>query len=174
VPERVRTQLAVLLREAEAAGARIVGHPTDAGVPPVIVADATAELRLLRQDVFAPVLAIVPVRDMEHALACAALCPYALGASVFGPVDASRALAARVNAGSVVINDVIVPTADPRLPFGGRGESGFGVTRGAEGLLEMTSIKTISVRRGWFRPHLSPPGANDARRFAGMIRLLHG
>jgi hypothetical protein len=83
-------------------------------------------------------------------------------------------MAARVNAGSVVINDVIVPTADPRLPFGGRGESGFGVTRGAEGLLEMTVVKTISVRRGWFRPHLAPPRESDARRFAGMIRLLHG
>jgi acyl-CoA reductase-like NAD-dependent aldehyde dehydrogenase len=111
---------------------------------------------------------------MEEALQAAAASPYALGASVFGPVAEARAFAERVNAGSVVVNDVIVPTADPRLPFGGRGESGFGATRGAAGLLEMTALKAVSVRRGPFRPHLAPPGPKDARRFAGMIRWLHG
>ena len=59
------------------------------------------------------------------------------------------------------MNDVIVPTADPRLPFGGRKHSGFGVTRGAEGLLEMTVLKCVTVRRGRFRPHLDPA---DARK----------
>jgi hypothetical protein len=48
------------------------------------------------------------------------------------------------------------------------------VTRGAEGLLEMTVVKTISIRRGRFRPHLNPLQDKDASRFAGMIRLLHG
>jgi len=114
------------------------------------------------------------VRDMQQALDAASDCPYALGASIFGSEPAARGLAAQVNAGSVVINDLIVPTADPRLPFGGHGESGFGVTRGAEGLLEMTAVKTISVRRGWFRPHLAAPTSRDATRFARMIRLLHG
>ena len=174
VPVRVLAQLNDLLRQAAASGARVLAWPTAEAVPPIVVADAQPDLRLLRQDVFAPVLAIVPVRDMRHALQATEACPYALGASIFGPPAQARALAAHVNAGSVVINDVIVPTADPRLPFGGRAESGFGVTRGAEGLLEMTTLKAISLRRGWFRPHLADPAATDARRFAGMIRLLHG
>ena len=84
------------------------------------------------------------------------------------------ALAARVRAGSVCVNDLIVPTADPRLPFGGRGRSGFGATRGAEGLLEMTVAKTVSIRRGRFRPHLDAPKPGDAARFAHMTALLHG
>ena len=131
-------------------------------------------MRLLREDVFAPWLALVPVTDMEQALDALSACPYALGAAIFGPERAARALAPRIPAGSVCINDLIVPTADPRLPFGGRGRSGFGVTRGAEGLLEMTVIKTVSTRRGRFRPHLAPPRPGDAVRYASLIGLLYG
>ena len=83
-------------------------------------------------------------------------------------------MALRVRAGSVCINDLIVPTADPRLPFGGRGRSGFGVTRGAEGLLDMTVPKAISTRTGRFRPHLDAKLGADAGKLLTMIRLLHG
>ena len=83
-------------------------------------------------------------------------------------------MARRVRAGSVCINDLIVPTADPRLPFGGRGRSGFGVTRGAEGLLEMTVPKVVSTRIGRFRPHLAASTSADIARYAAMTTLLHG
>ena len=66
---------------------------------PVLVADATPAMRLLQADVFAPVLALVPVHDDDDALAAAAPCPYALGATVFGQDQAARALAQRVRAG---------------------------------------------------------------------------
>jgi acyl-CoA reductase-like NAD-dependent aldehyde dehydrogenase len=117
---------------------------------------------------------VIPVRNAEEALDVAAQSPFCLGAAVFGPLDTARALAERIPAGCVVINDMIVPTADPRLPFGGRKRSGFGVTRGAEGLLEMTVLKTVSVRRGWLRPHLDPIQADDAALFACLIRCMHG
>ena len=174
VAPHVLAALPALLQEAAASGARVFAWPAAGLVPAIVVADADPDLRLLQQDMFAPVLAIVSVRDMAHALELAATCRYALGASIFGPEPAAQALAAQVNAGSVVINDVIVPTADPRLPFGGRGESGFGVTRGGEGLLEMTALKAISIRRGRLRPHLAASTDRDGARFAAMIRWLHG
>ena len=68
---------------------------------------------------------------------------------------------------------MIVPTADPRLPFGGRGSSGFGVTRGAEGLLEMTRAKVVSVRRGKSLPHLEPPHSSDAELLGGYLKVRH-
>jgi hypothetical protein len=80
----------------------------------------------------------------------------------------------RIRAGAVTINDLIVPTADPRLPFGGRGESGYGVTRGAEGLLELTAIKTVSIRRGRRRPHYEPRTAIDQTVFHQYLRAAHG
>lgn len=172
VPARIRRNLEQLLREAEAAGATASAQPDDP-CPPILVRQARPGMTLLRTDVFAPVLSVVKVPDMQTAIAMDAECPFALGASVFGPRNDALALAGRIKAGAVVINDLIVPTADPRLAFGGRGESGFGVTRGAEGLLEMTAIKTISTRRGRFRPHLSPPQPTDHQRFVRMIRILH-
>ncbi len=110
----------------------------------------------------------------DEALELAAKNPFALGASVFGREPGTTVLARRVRAGAVTVNDLIVPTADPRFPFGGRGRSGFGVTRGAEGLLAMTQIKAIAVRRGRARPHLNVAGANDAELFASYIRAAHG
>lgn len=114
------------------------------------------------------------VRDDDDALQRAADCPYALGASVFGREPGASALARRVAAGAVTVNDIIVPTADPRFPFGGWRHSGFGVTRGAEGLLAMTRIKVVATRRGRARPHLEPAKPDDAALFTAWITLMHG
>ncbi len=171
VPTATATRLSTLMEQAVAEGARVAsGGPGR----PMVVAEARPGMALLQQDVFAPWLALVPVASPEAALTAAADCPYALGASVFGPPAAAQAMARRVQAGSVCINDLIVPTADPRLPFGGRRRSGFGSTRGAEGLLGMTVVKTVSERRSQFRPHLTAATANDAVQFAAMTALLHG
>ena len=168
IPAGIQTRLVQLTAEAERRGARIVARN------PAVIAGAAPDLAILREDVFAPWVALVPVTDMEAALEAAALCPYALGASIFGPPAEAYALAARLDAGSVCVNDLIVPTADPRLPFGGRHRSGFGVTRGAEGLLEMTLVKTVSTRRFGPRPHLDAKLASNPAQLLSLIRILHG
>ena len=116
---------------------------------------------------------LIPVASVEEALAEARRSPYALGASVFGPEEEAVALAGRIRAGVVVVNDLIVPTADPRLPFGGRGESGFGVTRGAEGLLELTAPKVVAVRRSRRLFHFEEPHPVDADLFRAYLTLTH-
>lgn len=164
-----------MVAEAEALGARRLGPaPEGDAIRPTLLRDVPPEARLLREDPFAPALSLIPAADAEAALALAARCPYALGASVFGPEAEARALAARIRAGVVTANDVIAPTIDPRLPFGGRGESGYGVTRGAEGLLEMTAPKAVILRRGRSRPHYGPGAAGDAELFRAVLRLGHG
>jgi acyl-CoA reductase-like NAD-dependent aldehyde dehydrogenase len=179
LPPEVDDRAWALVREAVEAGARPVaggffGPPNGRrGLRPLILADARPDMRLLREDLFAPVVSLVLVENVEDALASAALCPYALGAAIFGPEEEARALAPRVRAGVVVVNDVIVPTADPRLPFGGRGESGFGVTRGAEGLLEMTALQAVTVRQGRFLPHLDEPQPGDDRFFSAYLATAH-
>lgn len=142
---------------------------------PVVLAGVTPAMELLCRDIFAPVLSLVTINDDLEAQELSARCPYALGASIFSAdQEASQLLASQVRAGVVTINDIIVPTADPRVPFGGRGRSGYGVTRGAEGLLEMTVPKVIAVRRGRWRPHLEPIRANDAALFESYVQLVHG
>jgi acyl-CoA reductase-like NAD-dependent aldehyde dehydrogenase len=127
-------------------------------------------------DTFAPLLALIPVDSDEEAIAAANRCRFALGASVFSRDESGgRAVAARLEAGVVTINDLIVPTADPRIPFGGRKLSGFGVTRGAEGLLEMTRPKVIQLRRGRRRMHFDQRLTNRSTPlFVAFIRLVHG
>jgi acyl-CoA reductase-like NAD-dependent aldehyde dehydrogenase len=173
-PAAVRA--AELVRDAVAQGAEVVAGrflSDGQGLTPTVIANAPADCPLLTKETFAPVLSLVEVSGAEEALAAAAHCPFALGASIFGNEDRARELAARVNAGSVVVNDVIAPTADPRLPFGGRGHSGFGVTRGAEGLLELTTVKVISVWHGKLHLHLDPPDPSDAAFFRNLIRAGH-
>ena len=171
VPGAVADRLAGLVEQTVAFCARVVsagpGRPT-------VVADVRPGMALLDVDIFAPWLALVPVVDTAAALEAAEACGYALGVSIFGPAAAARVVAGQVRAGSVCINDLIVPTADPRLPFGGRGRSGYGSTRGELGLLEMTVPKAVSVRWGRFRPHLQPATPGDAVLFAHMVALLHG
>jgi acyl-CoA reductase-like NAD-dependent aldehyde dehydrogenase len=141
---------------------------------PLVIAGVSPASGLLKEDFFAPVMSVITASDDSEAVCLVNQCPYGLGASVFSrDVDAAKALASRINAGNVVINDLIVPTADPRLPFGGRGLSGFGATRGSEGLLEMTALKVISLREGRMRPHYDPAGPGDDKLFLNFLTLLH-
>ena len=171
-----------LIDEAVAAGAvrRTVGDyaadgpangGTDGGASPVTILDrCEPSMRLLRSDVFAPVLAVVRCRNVADILKKVSACPYALGASVFG----SDASLQTVPAGCVTVGDVIVPTADPRVPFGGHGQSGYGVTRGPEGLSAMTRPKVLLRRHGRMLPHLDPPHETDADLLGGAAQTLYG
>jgi acyl-CoA reductase-like NAD-dependent aldehyde dehydrogenase len=169
-------QAARLVNDALQKGAELVAGrvlPDNQGITPLVVAKATTDMPLVREESFAPVLSIIEVQNEEEALAAAAQCPFALGASIFGNEKKAREMAGKVRAGGVTINDMIAPTADPRLPFGGRGHSGFGVTRGREGLLEMTTPKVIMVRRGKTTWHLDGPNPDDAALFEAFIRAGH-
>ena len=123
---------------------------------------------------FLPALSITTVANDEEAISRANDCSFGLGASIFsGDVNAALSLAARLNVGVVTINDLIIPTADARLPFGGRGRSGFGVTRGAEGLLELTRPKVVTATRGSFRPAFDRPRPGDGKLFEAYLRFSH-
>jgi acyl-CoA reductase-like NAD-dependent aldehyde dehydrogenase len=172
-----------LAREAVEAGARLpVGSvdcdETEGECEPLVVADARPGMAVCREASFAPLLAVLPFDTVEEALDMDAQCPYALGASVFSR-DVGRAarLAAELRAGSVSINDVVVPTGHPATPFGGCRDSGWGVTQGAEGLLEMTVPQVVSRRGGRFRPHydlaLGGAAARQAELARGLLEAAH-
>ena len=168
------TQLHTLIHDAESRGAKcLAGHVTENTIAPVLLSDAQPDMPLLQQDVFAPIVSLVTVDDDAHAIAADQQCPYALGASIFGSVTASRRVARQLRAGCITINDVIVPTADPRVPFGGAAQSGFGVTRGREGLLAMTRPQTVLVRRGPWRVHLRDPSPNDEKMLKAILAATH-
>ncbi|MBK7999265.1 MAG: aldehyde dehydrogenase family protein [Verrucomicrobia bacterium] len=171
-----------LLSEAISQGAHFVagGISPDGAVQfPAILAGVEPSARLLTEDVFAPVLSLITVADDAEAIMRANDCPYALGASVFTRDESTgHCVASCLSAGVVTINDLLVPSADARVPFGGRHRSGFGVTRGPEGLLELTVPKVVSVSRAKFRPALEPPHPKDEamflRLFPELLRTVAG
>ncbi|MFZ0826038.1 MAG: aldehyde dehydrogenase family protein [Verrucomicrobiia bacterium] len=164
----------LLIEDAVGRGAHFIAGDESADAP-VILGGVAPASRLLREDVFAPVLALVSVSNDHEAVMRVNDCAFGLTASVFSRDEsAARSLAGRLNAGVVTINDLILPTADARVPFGGRGRSGFGVTRGAEGLLELTAPKVVTVSRGKFRPAFDPPQPGDETLFKAYLKLTHG
>lgn len=169
-------RLGAMLQQAESSGAKLCGAFAPEAQRPIIVDRATPAMRITRSDIFAPVISLIEVASMLHVPEAYAMCEYALTASIFcGKRDEklARRLARSLKAGTVSINDTIAPTADPRIPFGGRGSSGYGLTRGAEGLLEMTAVKTLLIRRGGSMRHLEPTRDADAPMFAALIQTIH-
>jgi aldehyde dehydrogenase (NAD+) len=142
---------------------------------PAVVADARPDMALCQEASFAPIMAVLPFDDPEEAVRVDAACPYHLGASVFTGRPARVAELAGLAGGIVTVNDVVAPTGHPATPFGGTGASGWGVTQGAEGLLEMTVPQVISTRSGRFRPHYDlAPGRGTAEQLAGQEELVRG
>jgi aldehyde dehydrogenase (NAD+) len=173
IPEPTRQHLESLLVDAKSHGATIHGELSPVSMKPLLVLDASPAMQLTKSDIFAPIIAVLTAPGVDAALHLAESTPFGLTAAIFGDEAAARTLAARLTVGTVLINDLIVPTADPRVPFGGRKSSGFSVTRGIHGLLEMTAPKTISVRRTLDRRHFQPTTPAHEQLFRGVATLTH-
>ena len=171
---RIRAQLAELLENVQHLGGSVLMDGSATGMRYAVITHATAEMRIAQSDIFAPVLSIFEAPDVDTAIAAHATCPYALTAAIFGPESEARTLASQIPVGTVLINDLIVSTADPRISFGGRRSSGFGVTRGREGLLEMTALKTIIVQRSRDLRAYRPTTPGHQPFFAAYLEAVHG
>src|SRR5436305_3199308 len=123
-PETLVERLRSLIDEALANGAHLIAGEVRhkaAIVGPVILAGVSPASGLLREDLFVPLLSIVTVADDREAVMRANDCHFALTTSIFSRDEpTARLLASQIRAGAIAINDLILPTADPRLPLGGR------------------------------------------------------
>jgi aldehyde dehydrogenase (NAD+) len=174
LPAHTQLQLEEMLQDARRLGAAVLRDESDAGLRYALIFRAKSEMAIMQTDVFAPVLGIFDMPDTDAAIAAHAACPYVLTAAVFGPEPEARKLASQLPVGTVLINDLIVGTADPRISFGGRKASGFGLTRGREGLLEMTALKTIVTQRSRDRRAYQATTPAHQPFFAGYIQAAHG
>ena len=131
----------------ERASARLVAGGLDAPVPdrgyfvaPTVFADVRPDGELAQEEIFGPVLSIIPFRDDDEAVEIANNSRYALAGGVWGSAERALAVARRMRTGQVDING---GAFNPLAPFGGYKQSGVGRELGAYGLAEFQQVKAI-------------------------------
>ncbi len=145
--DRNRARLTAYVKEAVSRGAKPVqiGHATNDGrLPFTILRDCPADTRVMTEEIFGPVLPVLSYRNIEEAIAFVNARPRPLGLYYFGRDKSEMdAVLARTSSGGVTLNDVIFHVIVEDLPFGGVGDSGFGVYHGAEGFREFSNARGV-------------------------------
>ena len=184
-PQHVQ-RMGDLVRDAVSRGAKVLcggNSRPDLGAnffEPTVIAGVDSSMKLFQEETFGPILAMQIVRDAEEAVARANDSPFALAASVWtGDRRRGEAIAHRLRAGAVMVNDAISYFGIAEAPHGGCGASGWGRTHGKAGLLEMLQMKYIDVDRlprsekpWWYRYGADLERAADAFlqfEFSGVI-----
>lgn len=131
-------------------GARVVSGGHEAGATgaffqPTILADASEEMPVFKEETFGPLAAVIKVSTTEEAIRIANNTRYGLSASIFTrDLEKAKKLAKEFECGAVFVNDIV--KSDPRLPVGGVKKSGYGRELAKEGIREFTNIKTVWVK----------------------------
>ncbi|MFE9016222.1 succinic semialdehyde dehydrogenase [Streptomyces cyaneofuscatus] len=142
---------------------------------PTILTDVTPDMTLYDHETFGPVVSIYTYRDIDEAVALANATSYGLNASVWSRDGArGRAVAARVHAGTVNVNEAFAAAwGSVDAPMGGMGDSGLGRRHGADGILKYTEPQTIAHQRiQGFTPPARISPKTWAALLTGALRLL--
>jgi aldehyde dehydrogenase (NAD+) len=146
VSDRHVDRLAGYLREGRTAfGGEVVA--AERYVAPTVLVELPPSARVLREEVFGPILPIVEVDDVDAAVAYVNARAKPLALYAFGDRAEVEAVVSRTAAGMVCTNDVAVFTGVPELPFGGVGESGMGGYGGSHGFRTFSHMRAV-FRRG--------------------------
>jgi acyl-CoA reductase-like NAD-dependent aldehyde dehydrogenase len=151
--ERQRTVVEDHLRDAVAQGARVLaggGRGRDAGSfhEPAVVVDVDHTMRLMREETFGPVLPLMTFKSEDEAIRLANDSPFGLTASVWTRnIKRGERVAEKIEAGTVMVNEVLYTHGIAQTPWGGVKLSGIGRTHGRAGLLELVHAVHIHVNR---------------------------
>jgi acyl-CoA reductase-like NAD-dependent aldehyde dehydrogenase len=172
------------VRDAVDKGARVVvggerGHDGEGGhwFEPTVLVDVDHTMECMREETFGPTLPIMKVADAEEAIRLANDSPYGLGGSVFSK-DAARgeAVARRLEAGAVCVNDSNVNYTALELPMGGAKASGLGSRHGADGIRKYTQQQALLISRVHPKRdlHMYPYSARMTAVLGKLVRVLYG
>jgi succinate-semialdehyde dehydrogenase/glutarate-semialdehyde dehydrogenase len=147
----LREDLHSQVLHSAAMGARIITGgkiPKGRGwfYPPTVLVDANEQMPVCQEETFGPVAAVLRVRDEREAIRVANATVFGLGAAVFTRDNqrGEHIAADQLEAGSCFVNDFV--KSDPRLPFGGIKQSGFGRELSVFGIREFVNVKTVYVK----------------------------
>ena len=172
------------VNDALAKGAKAVvggkrGHEGKGGYwfEPTVLVDVDHTMECMTEETFGPTLPIMKVADTEEAIRLANDSPYGLAASVFSKdVARGEAVARRIEAGAVCVNDAVINYTALELPMGGAKASGMGSRHGAGGIRKFTQQQALLVSR--FHPkrelHMYPYKAGMTGRLRKLFGFLYG
>jgi len=142
-------------------------------MPVTLVTGVTADMQLMRQELFAPVLPIIEYDHIGEVLDDIASRPHPLALYYFDYDDArAEHVIANTTSGGVTVNDVMAHAAADDLPFGGVGASGMGKYHGREGFLAMSNARAVMVKgRFYGLRHILPPFGKPAHRLIRRFML---
>jgi acyl-CoA reductase-like NAD-dependent aldehyde dehydrogenase len=110
--------------------------------PPTVLKNVSPSMRIAREEVFGPIAPVIVSEDETEAMKIANDSKYGLGASIWTQdLDKAERLSRVVESGIVTVNNVVI--SDPRVPFGGIKNSGFGRELSRYGMLEFVNIKSV-------------------------------
>jgi len=142
---------------------------------PTVMTGVDHSMKLMRDETFGPVLPIMTFKTDDEAIRLANDSIYGLTASVFtGDLARGKRIAEKIDAGTVMINEVVYTHAVAQTPWGGVKQSGYGRTHGGQGLLELVSAQHVHVNAMprlpdvWWFPYTKRAGKlfrSFARRF---------
>ncbi|WP_439587023.1 coniferyl aldehyde dehydrogenase [Hydrogenophaga sp.] len=180
VSDRHHARLVALLDEANEKGARVVDvAPPALGssaptrqMNPTLVFNPAPDLRLMKEELFGPILPVLPYDTIDETIAFINARPRPLALYWFGADTSARdRLLGSTVSGGVTVNDTLMHVAHEGLPFGGVGESGWGSYHGESGFLRFTQQKPVLVQSRWAMGKLFyPPYGAAFDRVMGLLR----
>ena len=170
ISDRHHARLTELVAEAEAAGATVLRHrDTPHGnvrrFPPTVVLDPPLDGRLMRDEIFGPVLPVIRTSGTDEAIAFVNKRPRPLALYAYTKDAATeRKILDRTISGGVTINSTLMHCAQEDMPFGGIGPSGLGAYHGREGFFQFSHARAIH-KVGFFSgfEYLRPPHGAKTR-----------
>lgn len=164
------------LQDARDKGARVVElNPANEDfsdtrvLPPTLLLDVTDEMKIMQEEIFGPLMPILPYDGIEEAMEYIAERPRPLALYYFGYDKAEQErLMNQSHAGGMCINDTILHVAQDDMPFGGIGPSGMGHYHGHEGFLTFSKAKGVYIKQRFngARPIYPPYGG-------AVLRLVY-
>ena len=180
LPQQVKI-IKAQVKQAEEMGATIYREhklaPTlqaiETFVEPLILTDVPSTADIMHHETFGPVMVVIPIADEDEAIEQINESNFGLTASIWtNDGHRARHIAEQLKVSLVNMNDHIMSSAAPQIPWGGRKQSGYGRNRGADGFLAMTVTQSISIE--WLKIPINPFGYpyNSFKR-ALVRRLVH-